>query len=72
MLFSIGFTLATIYHAAHMHSQGLERSSILGVAGPMWRTLDVLCAQWLLGRTWGHAIGARCGLVCIHLFKSGS
>ena len=23
----------------------------------------MLCAQWLLGRTWGHAIGARCGKI---------
>ncbi|CAL8465576.1 g5112 [Coccomyxa elongata] len=54
----IGFTLACIYHVCHMAPEGLVASKVLGVSGPVWRSLDVLFAQWLLGRTFGHAVAA--------------
>ena len=57
-LFSLGFALASLYHICHMHEAGLQESSLLGISGPVWRTFDILCAQWLLGRTFSHAIGA--------------
>ncbi|BDA49895.1 hypothetical protein COCOBI_15-0230 [Coccomyxa sp. Obi] len=54
----IGFFLACIYHVCHMAPEGLVASKVLGVSGPVWRSLDVLFAQWLLGRTFGHAVAA--------------
>lgn len=57
-VFSLGFALASLYHMCHMHQAGLSESSLLGVSGPVWRTFDILCAQFLLGRTFSHAIGA--------------
>lgn len=57
-LFSLGFVLAVIYHICHMNVDGLQSSTILGISGPLWRTFDIICAQWLLARTFGHAVGA--------------
>ena len=57
-VFTLGFALASLYHICHMHEAGLSESSLLGVSGLVWRTFDILCAQWLLGRTFSHAIGA--------------
>lgn len=54
----IGFVLACIYHVCHMAPEGLVASRVMGISGPVWRSLDVLYAQWLLSRTFGHAIGA--------------
>lgn len=54
----VGIALACIYHVCHMAPEGLVSSKVLGVSGPVWRSLDVLFAQWLLGRTFGHAVGA--------------
>lgn len=58
VIFGVGFALALVYHAFQMDPGGLTKSHFLGVGGPTWRTLDVLWAQWLLARTFGHAIGA--------------
>lgn len=58
-VFSLGFALASVYHICHMHDEGLHRSEVFGISGPLWRTWDILCAQWLLARTFGHAVGAR-------------
>jgi hypothetical protein len=55
--FGLGFLLAVIYHVAHL--DGLEESSVFGVSGSLWRSLDILVAQSLLARTLGHALGAR-------------
>jgi len=41
-----------------MNVDGLQSSTILGISGPLWRTFDIICAQWLLARTFGHAVGA--------------
>lgn len=41
-----------------MAPEGLVASKVLGLSGPVWRSLDVLFAQWLLGRTFGHAVAA--------------
>jgi len=57
-LFSLGFVLAVVYHICHMNVDGLQSSTILGISGPLWRTFDIICAQWLLARTFGHAVGA--------------
>ncbi|DBB06986.1 TPA: hypothetical protein ACH3X1_011578 [Trebouxia sp. C0004] len=57
-LFSLGFVLAVVYHICHMAVDGLQSSTILGISGPLWRTFDIICAQWLLARTFGHAVGA--------------
>ncbi|KAL0045052.1 hypothetical protein WJX82_006549 [Trebouxia sp. C0006] len=57
-LFSLGFVLAIVYHVCHMNADGLQSSTILGISGPLWRTFDIICAQWLLARTFGHAVGA--------------
>lgn len=58
-VFSLGFALASVYHVCHMHDEGLHKSEVFGISGPLWRTWDILCAQWLLARTFGHAVGAR-------------
>ncbi len=58
VILCIGFSLACIYHVCHMAPEGLVASKVLGVSGPVWRSLDVLFAQWLLGRTFGHAVAA--------------
>lgn len=58
-VFSLGFALASVYHICHMHDEGLHKSEVFGISGPLWRTWDILCAQWLLARTFGHAVGAR-------------
>lgn len=58
VVFSVGFLLACVYHICHMAEEGLVASSVLGISGPVWRSLDILFAQWLLGRTFGHALGA--------------
>ena len=58
-VFSLGFALASVYHICHLHDEGLQRSEVFGISGPLWRTWDILCAQWLLARTFGHAVGAR-------------
>ncbi|KAL0019556.1 hypothetical protein WJX79_000427 [Trebouxia sp. C0005] len=57
-LFSLGFVLAVVYHICHMNVDGLQSSTILGISGSLWRTFDIICAQWLLARTFGHAVGA--------------
>ncbi|GAB4814400.1 hypothetical protein N2152v2_001446 [Parachlorella kessleri] len=62
-LFGIGFWLASIYHICQLHPEGLPAASVLGLPGPVWRTLDILGAQCLLARTFGHAIGATTQLV---------
>ncbi|KAK9805472.1 hypothetical protein WJX72_000199 [[Myrmecia] bisecta] len=54
-----GFALATLYHLCHMLTANLQQAQLLGVSGPAWRTLDVLFAQWLLGRTFGHLMRAK-------------
>lgn len=58
-VFSLGFALATFYHLCHMHVDGLQSAALFGISGPLWRTWDIVCAQWLLARTFGHAVGAR-------------
>lgn len=58
-VFSLGFALATAYHVCHMHEEGLQSAALFGISGPLWRTWDIICAQWLLARTFGHAVGAR-------------
>ena len=42
-----------------MHDEGLQSAEVFGISGPLWRTWDIICAQWLLARTLGHAVGAR-------------
>ena len=59
VLFSLGFVLATVYHICHMHEEGLQSAELFGISGPLWRTWDIICAQWLLARTFGHVVGAR-------------
>lgn len=56
--FTLGFLLACAYHVAQMDPSGLPSAVVAGVPGPVWRTWDILCAQWLLGRSFGHAVGA--------------
>ena len=58
ILFSIGFSLAAIYHVCHIQEEGLQSSTFLGISGPLWRTGDIIVAQWMLARTFGHAVGA--------------
>ena len=58
-MFSLGFALAIFYHVCHMHVDGLQGAALFGISGPLWRTLDIVCAQWLLARTFGHVVGAR-------------
>ena len=58
LTFSLGFLLACAYHVAQMDPSGLPSAVVAGVPGPVWRTWDILCAQWLLGRSFGHAVGA--------------
>ena len=58
ILFSTGFSLATIYHFCHIQEEGLQSSTFLGISGPLWRTADIIVAQWMLARTFGHAVGA--------------
>ena len=58
VLFSLGFGLAAIYHVCHMHEEGLQSSRFFGISGPLWRTADIIVAQWMLARTFGHAVGA--------------
>ena len=51
--------------------QGLSAATVLGVSGSLWRSLDILCAQTLLSRTLGHAVGAHTSVVttiCNQLF----
>jgi hypothetical protein len=38
-------------------------AKVMGLAGPVWRTLDIVGAQCLLARTLGHAVGASTQLV---------
>ena len=59
MLFTIGFFLAVVYHICHMDDRGLHSSNVFGISGPVWRTWDILFAQWLLGRTFGEVLGAQ-------------
>jgi hypothetical protein len=56
-VYSLGFFLALVYHICHMHSQGIANAMWLGIDGPTWRTLDILCCQLMLARTVGHACG---------------
>ncbi|PSC69896.1 serine threonine [Micractinium conductrix] len=58
-VFLVGWVLAMIYHYLHMHPEGIAGAHFLGLSGPTWRGLDILCAQALLARTCGHAVGAR-------------
>ena len=60
-IFGLGFFLAIVYHLAHI--EGLENSTLLGLPGSLWRSLDILCAQTLLSRTLGHAVHAHTSLV---------
>lgn len=65
-LFSVGGLLAVVYHICHLDPRGLHTSRILGVTGPVWRSWDILFAQWLLGRTVGQVVGAQHPLIiCI-------
>ena len=41
-----------------MHEEGLQSSTFWGISGPLWRTGDIIVAQWMLARTFGHAVGA--------------
>ncbi|KAK9810823.1 hypothetical protein WJX73_010228 [Symbiochloris irregularis] len=59
VVFSVGWWLATMYHVCHLDPRGLQNSSLLGIPGPVWRTWDIVSAQWLLGRTWGETLGAQ-------------
>lgn len=43
--------------------QGIASAQLLGLSGPTWRGLDILCAQALLARTLGHAVGAQSSLL---------
>jgi hypothetical protein len=56
--YGLGFLLACVYHTAQMDPDGLAAATVAGVPGPVWRTWDILWAQWLLGRAFGHAVGA--------------
>jgi hypothetical protein len=60
-LFSLGFLLAVLYHIAHLG--GLENTTLLNLPGSLWRSLDILCAQTVLSRTLGHAVGAHTSVV---------
>ena len=51
--------MAWRYHWCHMDPGGLKSSSALGISGQVWRTVDIVYAQWLLGRTFGHLVGAQ-------------
>lgn len=61
LLFGVGFSLAIAYHVAHI--DGIEQSTLLGLPGAVWRSLDIFVAQSLLSRTLGHAIGAHTSFV---------
>ncbi|KAL3151016.1 hypothetical protein ABBQ38_012887 [Trebouxia sp. C0009 RCD-2024] len=82
-VFSLGFALAIFYHVCHMHVDGLQGAALFGISGPLWRTWDIICAQWLLARTFGHVVGARHWLtqvitntvfpaVCLYYFWTAS
>lgn len=58
-LFFSGFNVAWLYHWCHMDAAGLRASSVLGISGIEWRTMDIVYAQWLLARTFGHLVGAQ-------------
>jgi len=62
-LFSLGFLLAILYHIAHLG--GLENTTLLNLPGSLWRSLDILCAQTVLSRTLGHAVGAHTSFVSL-------
>jgi hypothetical protein len=62
-LFSLGFLLAIFYHIAHLG--GLENATLLNLPGSLWRSLDILCAQTVLSRTLGAAIGAHTSFVTL-------
>jgi hypothetical protein len=62
-LFSLGFLLAILYHIAHLG--GLENTTLLNIPGSLWRSLDILCAQTVLSRTLGHAVGAHTSFVSL-------
>lgn len=66
-LFSVGGLLAVVYHICHLDPRGLHTSRILGVTGPVWRSWDILFAQWLLGRTVGQVVGAQHPLIICEL-----
>lgn len=59
LAFGIGFALAVIYHVVHMMPGGIAEASLWGVSGATWRTLDILWAQGLLARTFGHVVGVH-------------
>lgn len=58
-MFSIGFALAVIYHYLHLHPEGIAAAQLLGLPGPTWRGLDILCAQALIARTVGHVLNVQ-------------
>ena len=57
VIFGGGFLLACFYHYCHL--SGLASSQLFGVTGHRWRSLDVTFANFCLGRTFAHALGAR-------------
>ena len=57
VIFGGGFLLASFYHYCHL--SGLAFSQLFGITGHRWRSLDVTFANFCLGRTFGHALGAR-------------
>ncbi|KAG7675003.1 hypothetical protein Ndes2526B_g07852 [Nannochloris sp. 'desiccata'] len=63
VLFTLGFLLAILYHIAHLG--GLENTSLFNLPGSLWRSLDILCAQTVLSRTLGHAVGAHTSIVSL-------
>eukprot|EP00193_Tetraselmis_chui_P018728 CAMPEP_0177774958 /NCGR_PEP_ID=MMETSP0491_2-20121128/13818_1 /TAXON_ID=63592 /ORGANISM="Tetraselmis chuii, Strain PLY429" /LENGTH=203 /DNA_ID=CAMNT_0019293439 /DNA_START=91 /DNA_END=702 /DNA_ORIENTATION=+ len=60
---AVAFAVACCYHACHVDPRGFVQSDFLGLPSYTWRTVDILCAQFLLGRTFGQAIGAKGALL---------
>eukprot|EP00873_Tetraselmis_striata_P004781 jgi/Tetstr1/425045/TSEL_015510.t1 len=59
----VAFTVACCYHACHVDPRGFVASQFLGLPSGTWRTVDILCAHFLLGRTFGQAVGAKGALI---------
>lgn len=59
MIFSSAAFLATGYHICHMQPGGLHTAQLLGMSGATWRSLDVVVAQYCLGRTLCHALDGK-------------
>ena len=69
--FGVGFVFACAYHFCQMDPNAGLQGTLWGVKGTAWRKVDILAAQFVMARSFGHFISSKCHFVSRVLTEAG-